>query len=131
MPKSVAPFLMFQGAAEEALTFYTSLLDDARILELSRWGPGQPGPEGTVQRARFALSGQEFIAMDSPAVHDFTFTPSFSMWVECGSEEELERLHAGLTEGGAELMPLDDYGFSRRFAWVNDRFGISWQLNLA
>ena len=71
-----------------------------------------------------------FRCTDSPPVHDFTFTPSFSIFVDVASAEELDRLFAGLSEGGAVLMPLDEYGFSRRFGWVNDRFGVSWQLNL-
>jgi predicted 3-demethylubiquinone-9 3-methyltransferase (glyoxalase superfamily) len=132
MPKQIAPFLMFQGGvAEQAMTFYTSLFDDARIDDLSRYGPEGPGPEGSVMRARFSLAGQEFRCSDSFVTHDFSFTPSFSVWIETESEEELERLFAALGEGGAQLMPLGDYGFSRRFGWVNDRFGVSWQLNLA
>ncbi|MCU1670520.1 MAG: 3-demethylubiquinone-9 3-methyltransferase, partial [Blastococcus sp.] len=85
----------------------------------------------TVQFARFSLAGQEFLCTDSPPVHDFSFTPSFSVWIETESEDELQRLFAALRDGGTELMPLDDYGFSRRFGWVNDRYGVSWQLNLA
>jgi predicted 3-demethylubiquinone-9 3-methyltransferase (glyoxalase superfamily) len=132
MPKQITPFLMFQGGtAEQAMTFYTSLFDDGRIVEVTRYGAEGPGPEGTVQGARFSLAGQEFLCSDSFVTHDFSFTPSFSVWIETESAEELGRLFAALGDGGAELMPLDDYGFSRRFGWVNDRFGVSWQLNLA
>jgi predicted 3-demethylubiquinone-9 3-methyltransferase (glyoxalase superfamily) len=132
MPKQIAPFLMFQDRdAEQAMTFYTSLFDDGRILEITRYGPEGPGPEGTVQVARFRLAGQEFRCSDSFVTHDFSFTPSLSVWVETQDEEELQRLFAGLAEGGRELMPLGGYGFSRRFGWVDDRFGVSWQLNLA
>jgi len=132
MPKQVTPFLMFQGGvAEEAITFYTSLFDDGQVLDIARYGPGQPGPEGTVMRASFALAGQSFFCSDSPVRHGFDFTPSMSIWVEAESEAELERLFAALGEGGGVLMPLDNYGFSTRFGWVNDRFGVSWQLNLA
>jgi predicted 3-demethylubiquinone-9 3-methyltransferase (glyoxalase superfamily) len=133
MAKQVTPFLMFQGGAvaERAMTFYTSLFDDGRILDVTRYGAGGPGPEGTVQVARFALAGQEFRCSDSFVSHGFSFTPSFSVWIETESEEELERLFTALGEGGGQLMPLGDYGFSRRFGWVNDRFGVSWQLNLA
>ena len=132
MPKQVTPFLMFQGGvAEEAITFYTSLFDDAQILEIDRYGAGQPGPEGTVMRASFSLGDQVFFCSDSPVAHGFDFTPSMSIWIETDSDAELERLFAALGEGGGVLMPLDNYGFSTRFGWVNDRFGVSWQLNLA
>ena len=131
MPKQITPFLMFQKAdAEQAMTFYTSLFDDGRIIDIARFGPEGPGPEGTVMRARFALGGQEFLCSDSFITHDFEFTPSFSVWIETESEEELERVFGALAEGGMQLMPLGAYGFSRRFGWVNDRFGVSWQLNL-
>ena len=131
MPEQVTPFLMFTGDAERAIELYTSLFDDARLLTLTRFGADEAGVEGTVQQATFSIAGQVFRCFDSPPVHDFTFTPSFSVFVDVGSDEELERLFAGLLDGGAVLMPLDDYGFSRRFGWVNDRFGVSWQLNLA
>lgn len=132
MPKQITPFLMFQGgAAEQAMTFYTSLFADGRVVDVTRYGAEGPGPEGTVMRARFSLAGQEFLCSDSFITHDFSFTPSFSVWIETESEDELERLFAALADGGAQLMPLGEYGFSRRFGWVNDRFGVSWQLNLA
>ena len=130
MPKQVSPFLMFTGNAEQAMTLYTSLFDDARVLTLTRWAAGEQGAEGTVQQATFSIAGQVFRCFDSPPVHAFTFTPSFSIFVDVSSAEELDRLFAGLSAGGGVLMPLGDYGFSRRFGWVNDRFGVSWQLNL-
>jgi predicted 3-demethylubiquinone-9 3-methyltransferase (glyoxalase superfamily) len=131
MPERVTPFLMFTGDAERAIELYTSLFDDAELLSLTRFGPGGTGAEGTVEQATFSIAGQVFRCYDSPSVHAFTFTPSFSIFVDVASAEELERLFAGLSGGGGVLMPLDDYGFSRRFGWVNDRFGVSWQLNLA
>lgn len=131
MARSVKTFLMFEGQAEEAMTFYVSLFEDAAITHLERFGPGQGGPEGTVLRSTLSLPGQELMCFDSPAKHAFGFTPAISLFVECDSEEELERLYAALSEGGNVLMPLDNYGFSRRFGWVDDRFGVSWQLNLA
>jgi predicted 3-demethylubiquinone-9 3-methyltransferase (glyoxalase superfamily) len=132
MPKHIAPFLMFQGGvAQQAMDFYLSLFDDARVLDITRYGPEGPGPDGTVQVARFSLGDQEFYCSDSFVQHGFTFTPSFSIWIETESEAELERLYAALGQGGTELMPLGDYGFSRRFGWLNDRYGVSWQLNFA
>ena len=77
-----------------------------------------------------SLRGQTVLVSDSYISHDFTFTPSVSLFVTCEDEVELERLVADLGEDGKTLMPLDNYGFSQRFAWVVDRFGVSWQLNL-
>jgi predicted 3-demethylubiquinone-9 3-methyltransferase (glyoxalase superfamily) len=68
--------------------------------------------------------------MDSPVKHAFTFTPSMSLFVACNSESELRRLADALLEDGEVLMPLDNYGISKLFVWLNDRFGVSWQLNL-
>jgi predicted 3-demethylubiquinone-9 3-methyltransferase (glyoxalase superfamily) len=129
-PQKVTTFLMFEGSAEEAMTFYTSLFDDAEITSISRYGADGPGKEGSVQLATFSLAGQRFMCIDSPAEHDFTFTPAISLFVQCGNEAEIGRLYAALAAHGTELMPLGNYGFSARFGWVNDRFGVSWQLSL-
>ncbi|MEU4579585.1 MULTISPECIES: VOC family protein [Nonomuraea] len=131
MSQKITTFLMFEGKAEEAMTFYVSLFDDAEIVSVTRYGPDGPGAEGSVLHATFRLAGQEYMAIDSAVRHDFTFTPSMSLYVQCESADEIERLYAALSEGGAALMPLGDHGFSKRFGWVNDRFGVSWQLNLA
>lgn len=132
MSQIVRPFLMFQDAqAEAAMTFYVSLFPDSQILDIDRHGAGGPGPEGSVIRARFRIGGQEIFCSDSFVKHAFDFTPSTSLFVDCQSPSEIVRLAGDLAEGGSELMPLGDYGFSRRFAWINDRFGVSWQLNLA
>ena len=131
MATTVRPFLMFEGRAEEAMNFYVSLIPGSEIKSIARYGPGQPGPEGSVMVATFTVAGQAVMCSDSFVKHGFTFTPSSSLFVECESEDEVRRLSSALAEGGAELMPLGNYGFSRQFAWVNDRFGVSWQLNLA
>lgn len=126
---SVTPFLMFEGRAEEAMRFYVSLFADARIDSVERYGPDGPGPEGTVLRARFTLDGQSIMCIDSPVPHAFGFTPATSLFVEVGTGAEVDRLFAALSEAGEVMMPLDAYPFSRRFAWVADRFGVSWQLS--
>ncbi len=131
MANSVKPFLMFEGRAEEAMTFYVSLFPDGEVVSVNRYGAGGPGPEGSVMLAEFSVAGQRVLCSDSFVKHGFTFTPSLSLFVECADEEEIQRLASALAEGGGVLMPLGDYGFSRQFAWVNDRFGVSWQLNLA
>lgn len=132
MARKVTPHLMFIEVAEAAMNFYVSLFADSEILEIWRYGPGEQGTEGTIKRADFKLGGQDFICIDSPPVHDFTFTPSFAIFVDCESENELQGAFDQLSAGGEVLMPLDDYGvaWSSRFCWINDRFGVSWQLNL-
>jgi predicted 3-demethylubiquinone-9 3-methyltransferase (glyoxalase superfamily) len=127
--QKITTFLMFEGNAEEAMRFYTSLFSGAEVLSVSRYGPGEAGAEGTVQHASFSLAGQTFMCIDSPAEHQFGFTPSMSLYVQCESDEEIDRLYGRLAEQGQELMPLGSYGFSAKFGWVNDRFGVSWQLN--
>jgi predicted 3-demethylubiquinone-9 3-methyltransferase (glyoxalase superfamily) len=132
MSTQATPFLMFQGGVgREAVEFYVSLFEDGEILDLETYGPNAPGPEGTIMRGRFVIAGQEFMVSDSFVDHAFDFTPSLSVWIEAETADAQEALVAALGEGGATLMPLDNYGFSTRFGWVNDRFGVSWQVNLA
>lgn len=129
--EKVIPFLMFQdGKAEEAMNFYTSLIEDSEITTIVRYGANESGDEGTIMQATFTLKGQEFMCIDSNVKHEFSFTPSFSIYVTCNTEDEIRNLYQRLNEGGQVLMPLDNYGFSKKFGWVNDRFGVSWQLNL-
>ncbi|KUN84126.1 glyoxalase family protein [Streptomyces bungoensis] len=128
--QKITTFLMFEGDAEDAMAFYTSLFDDAEVVSVSRYGAEGPGKEGSVQHATFSLAGQQIMCIDSPVEHGFTFTPAVSLFVQCEDEAEIDRLYAALAEGGSVLMPLGDHGFSARFGWVNDRFGVSWQLNL-
>ncbi len=130
MPTSITPFLMFEGDAEEAMNFYVSLIPDSRVLHVERYGPDGPGPEGSLLTARFSLGEREVMCSNSPISHDFTFTPSMSLFVTCSSKEEIEGLTDALSANGKTLMPLDNYGFSQMFAWVSDCFGVSWQLNL-
>ncbi|MFC7395544.1 VOC family protein [Scopulibacillus cellulosilyticus] len=128
--EKVTPFLMFQGGkAEEAMNYYTSLIEDSEITSISRYGANEAGDEGTVKHATFSLKGQEFMCIDSNVKHAFSFTPSFSIFITCDSEKEINNLYEKLITDGQALMPLDNYGFSKKFGWVNDRFGVSWQLN--
>ncbi|CAM5767064.1 VOC family protein [Labrys miyagiensis] len=131
MPLSVRPFLMFQGEAEAAMALYSSTFgEDAHIIEIERYSPGETSAAGSVKAARFQVAGQEIMCIDSPVQHAFGFTPAISLYVDFETEDELERVAATLAEGGRVYMPLDDYGFSRKFTWVGDRYGVTWQLNL-
>ena len=126
------PFLMFQGGtAQAALDLYLATFPDSRLVRVERYAEGQGGPAGTIKVAVFTICGREFMCSDSPVKHGFSFTPASSTFVDFDSIAELERVFAILSEGGQALMPLDNYGFSKRFGWVNDRFGVSWQLNVA
>jgi predicted 3-demethylubiquinone-9 3-methyltransferase (glyoxalase superfamily) len=118
------------GQAEEAINLYVSLFKDSQIIAIDRYGENEHQPKGAVRLARFRLAGREYMAIDSVGAHNFTFTPAFSIFVTCESESEQLQLFETLGAGGEVLMPLDNYGFSRKFGWVNDRFGVSWQINL-
>ena len=129
---SASTFLMFQdGNAREAMALYASVFPGARIKHIEQYGPGEPGPEGTVKVAQFDLNGHRLMFSDSYVKHAFAFTPSVSLFVDFASAEELDSVFARLAEGGTVFMPPDNYGFSRRFGWCSDRFGVSWQLNLS
>lgn len=131
MTQKIKTFLMFEGNCEQAMNFYVSLFPDGAITGITRYGNEGPGKEGTVKQATFALAGQTFMCIDSPAKHGFTFTPSMSLFVDCADEAEIDALFAKLSDGGQTMMPLGPYPFARRFGWVADRFGVSWQLRLS
>ncbi|QWH42367.1 VOC family protein [Bacillus mycoides] len=129
--QKITTFLMFEGKAEEAMNFYTSLFDQSEIVNISRYDEKGPGEEGTVIHATFTLNGQEFMCIDSFVKHDFTFTPAMSLYVTCETEEEIKTVFNKLAQDGAILMPLGSYPFSKKFGWLNDKYGVSWQLTLA
>lgn len=132
MTKSLTPFLMFtQGGCEAAITFYASLFSDSRIDSIVHYPEDGSENSGRVMMATFTLKGRPYRANDSVGFHKFDFSPSFSIFVECKDLEEIEHLFEILSDGGMALMPLDNYGFSQRFGWVQDRFKVSWQLILA
>ena len=123
MEQKITTFLTFQkNDAEEAMNFYISLFDNSKIVDIQRWGEEGPGKEGTIMHARFQLNGQLFMCSDSPPIHTWDFTPAVSNYVECENEEEIKTLWSKLSENGQVAMPLDNYGFSKQFGWVVDRF---------
>ena len=116
---------MFEGNAEEAMNFYVSLFENSAVEHVIRNPAGSAG----IMHAKFSLNGRPFMCIDSSVHHQFTFTPAMSLFVECGSEEEVEKLFDALSDGGSVLMALGVYPFSKKYAWVNDKFGVSWQLS--
>ena len=125
------PFLTFQPGrghtATAAMAFYTSLFSDGAVLTEQRRPADAPQGAGTVEVAEFVVAGLHVRCSDSYVEHGWDFTPAVALWVTCDTADEHRRLVDGLGEGGQVFMPLDDYGFGP-FAWVQDRFGVSWQL---
>lgn len=131
--QKIIPYLWFNNQAEEAANFYTSIFKNANMGDVSRYSEASAEvsgiPEGSVMTVAFQIKGQEFVGLNGgPA---FNFTPAISFFVSCESEGEIDELWGKLADGGETLMPLDNYPFSDKFGWLNDRFGVSWQLNLA
>ncbi|MGA7205295.1 MAG: VOC family protein [Specibacter sp.] len=127
---TLTPFLMFTGQAEEAMNFYVSAFPDAEILRLDRYGAEEPDRAGTIKQASFRIADQTFRCIDSPPVHAFGFTPSVSFFFDCQGVDDLDALFARLSKEGSVLMPPGQYPFARRYAWLSDRFGVSWQLSV-
>ncbi|GAB2689396.1 VOC family protein [Thalassiella azotivora] len=115
-PQKITPCLWFDGQAEEAAGFYTSLFKDSRIVEVSRYGPDMPMPEGTVLTVAFELQGQRFTALNGGP--QFPFTEAISLQVDCEDQAEADYFWDALTDGGEESM----------CGWLKDRFGVSWQI---
>ena len=127
--QKITPFLWFNDHAEEAMTFYTSIFQDSMIESISRFGDDVPGPKGKVMTGTFRLAGQEFMALNGGP--QYQFTPATSFFVVCQDEKEIDALWEKLSAGGTVLMELGRYPFSEKFGWLNDRYGLSWQLSQA
>ncbi len=130
--KTITPNLWFDKNAEEAVNFYTSLFPNSKINSTSRFGKEgfehHGMPEGTVMTMSFELEGQNFVALNGGPI--FKFNESVSFFVYCESDERIEFLYKKLSEGGSINMPLDKYDWSEKYAWVKDKFGVSWQLDV-
>lgn len=127
----IKTFLTFQkNDAEEAMNFYVGLFENSKIGKVRRYGKDGPAKEGSILMATFNLNGSEFACSDSYIKHAWDFNPGVSIFVECKSESEIKKYLEKLSENGNVLMPLANYGWSTMFAFVEDRFGVSWQLNL-
>jgi predicted 3-demethylubiquinone-9 3-methyltransferase (glyoxalase superfamily) len=116
MQKKITTFLTFDGRAEEAVAFYTSIFDDSRIVSANRYGEAGPGEPGSMMSATFELAGQEFVALNGGP--SFSFSQGISLFVDCETQEEVDAFWEALSEGG-EKGPC---------GWLTDRFGVSWQV---
>ncbi len=132
--QKITPCLWFDDQTEKAVTFYTSVFADSRLIQLQRYPDDPPpglmeGMQGKLLNANFELEGQRFMALDGGPI--FKFNPSISFFVHCGTKEQVDSFWEAFSEGGEALMPLAEYPFNPRYGWIQDRFGISWQLILA
>ncbi len=114
--QKITPFLWFDGKAEEAMNFYVSIFKNSKIVSVTRYGEAGPGPKGTVMTAAFQLDGQKFVALNGGP--QFTFSPAISFVVNCESQEEVDEMWEKLSQGGAK----------NRCGWLQDKFGVSWQI---
>jgi len=133
MKQKIVPFLWFADNAEEAVDFYISCFKNSKAGSISRYDEASAKasgrPAGSVLTESFQLNGQEFIALNGGPV--FKFTPCISFFVDCQTEEEITELWKKLAVDGKTRMEFKTYPFSKRYGWIEDRFGLSWQLNLA
>ena len=129
----IIPFLWFDDQAEEAVAFYTGIFNNVRTLETARYDKTSAEtsgkPEGSVMTMEFELEDHHFIALNGGPI--FNFTPAISFSVHCVTEGEVDELWAHLSPGGKVLMPLDKYFFSEKYGWIEDQYGVSWQINLS
>jgi predicted 3-demethylubiquinone-9 3-methyltransferase (glyoxalase superfamily) len=119
MPK-ITPFLWFDGKAEEATKFYTSIFKNSKIGKITRYGKEgyevHGRPAGTVMTVEFEIDGQKFVALNGGP--EFKFTEAVSFAVDCKSQEEVDMFWDKLTEGGEESVR----------GWLKDKYGLSWQI---
>ncbi|PZO37194.1 MAG: hypothetical protein DCF19_19525 [Pseudanabaena frigida] len=114
--QKITPFLWFDGQAEEAMNFYTSIFKNSKIVSVMHYGEAGPGAKGTVMSATFEIQGQEFIVLNGGP--HFKFSPAISFFVNCETQEEVDELWEKLSEGGK----------TNRCGWLDDKFGVSWQI---
>ena len=125
--------LWFDRKAEEAANFYCNTFKNSHIETTAHYGevgdtiPGRPG-KGTVMTVKFELDGLNVLALNAGPI--YSITPSISMFVGRKNAVEIDRLYTALSDGGSVLMPLQEYPFAQKYTWVQDRFGVSWQLIL-
>lgn len=112
----IAPFLWFDGSAEEAAKFYTSIFRDSRILDTRYYTEVGPRPKGTVLTVTFELFGEEFVALNGGP--QYTFTPAISFFVRCESQDEIDAYWGALADGGKPIQ----------CGWITDKFGLTWQI---
>ncbi len=123
--QKIIPHLWYDKEAIEAAKWYVELFEDSKIIHT---GILNDTPSGDAQTVDFQLAGMRFSAISAGPY--FSFNPSISLMVACSCSEEVDMLYSSLSAGGIELMPLGEYPFSKRYAWIQDKYGLSWQIML-
>ncbi len=123
--QKLIPHLWYDKEAVEAAQWYVGLFEDSKIINI---GTLSDTPSGDVETVDFQLAGMRFSAISAGPY--FALNPSVSLMVACSNPEEVDRLYTNLSAGGTELMPLGEYPFSKRYAWIQDKYGLSWQIML-
>lgn len=121
------PFITLEGKAKQALDLYKSVFPSFDLISIQNHA--EPHDE-LIMVATFSVEGQEVMISDSPISHEWKITPGISFFVELSSEEDLENYANSLSKDGRVMMPAGNYGFSKMFTWVEDGFGVNWQLNV-
>jgi predicted 3-demethylubiquinone-9 3-methyltransferase (glyoxalase superfamily) len=114
--QKITPCLWFNFNAEQAVAHYLSIFPESRIVALTHYGDGGPGPKGAVMTILFEIEGERVLALNGGP--QFSFTPAISLIVNCETQGEVDRLWDGLCEGGKP----------GRCGWLTDKFGVSWQI---
>jgi len=131
--KKIGSCLWFNGQAEEAAKFYTSAFKNSKIGKVARYGESAAEVSGqkvgSVMTVEFEIEGQRILCLNGGP--QFKFTPSFSYFVWCENEEEIDNLWQKLAEGGEVRMGLDKYPWATKYGWTKDRFGVEWQVTLS
>ncbi len=123
--QKIVPHLWYDKEALEAAKLYVSLFDQSYIVNTVTI---PDTPSGDAELVEFRLANLNFSAISAGPY--FTFNPSVSLMVACETKEEVDRLYHALSPGGSELMPLDEYPFSKYYVWLSDKYGLGWQLML-
>ncbi|MBI2630754.1 VOC family protein [Candidatus Nomurabacteria bacterium] len=131
--QKIIPCLWFEKDALEAAKFYASLFPASSVGTPTKYDEASAKvsgmPEGSVLTVPFELAGQKFLALNGGPI--FKFTPAVSFFVGCNTEEDINWLYQNLSDGGKVLMEFQKYPFAEKYAWFNDKYGVSWQLMLS
>jgi predicted 3-demethylubiquinone-9 3-methyltransferase (glyoxalase superfamily) len=114
---TITTYLWFDRNAEQAVEHYTSMFPRSKVTQVARWGEGAPFPKGAIMNIAFELDGQPFIALNGGPQHKFT--PAISLFVPCASQDEVDHYWSRFLDGGGKAVAC---------GWLEDRFGLSWQI---